>query len=184
MVLVLYIVLAVVVILVAWVIGTYNSFVALRARVRNAWAQIDVQLRMRYDLIPNLVETVKGYATHEKDLFTQVSEARSRAMSVTTVAGKEEAEASLTGALRSLFAVAEAYPELRANENFQTLQNQLTEVEKKLAFSRQFYNDVVMKLNAKIETFPAVIVANAFNFKQEPYFQAGEESQGPVQVKF
>jgi LemA protein len=181
---VLYIVLAIVVIIIAWVIGTYNNFVALRARVKNSWAQIDVQLRMRYDLIPNMVETVKGYATHEKEVFSQVSEARSRAMSVTSVSGKEAAEASLTGAIRSLFAVAEAYPELRANENFQTLQMQLQEVEKKLAFSRQFYNDTVMKLNAKVETFPANVVANAFHFEQEPYFQAGEESQGPVQVKF
>jgi LemA protein len=181
---VLYILLAIVVIIAAWLVATYNSFVSLRARVRNAWAQIDVQLRMRYDLIPNMVETVKGYAAHEKEVFSQVSEARSRAMSVTSVTGKEEAEASLTGAIRSLFAVAEAYPELRANENFQTLQKQLEDVEKKLAFSRQFYNDTVMKLNEKTEKFPAVLVAKSFGFEQEPYFQAGEESQGPVQVKF
>lgn len=170
--------------LVLWVAFGYNRFVVLRARVRNAWSQVEVQLRMRYDLIPNIVATVKGYAEHEKDIFAAVSEARSRAMGAQTISGREEAEASLAGALKSLFAVAEAYPTLRASENFTNLQQQLQDVEKRLAFSRQFYNDSVLKYNTKVQMFPSNILAAVFNMKLEPYFQAGQESQGPVEVKF
>ena len=167
-----------------WVIYGYNQLIVLRARVRNAWSQIEVQLRMRHDLIPNIVATVKGYATHEKDVLTQVVEARGKAMGASTVSGKEEAEGALTGALKSLFALAEAYPELRANENFINLQQQLLEVEKRLAYTRQFYNDTVMKYNTRVQVFPSNILATVFHLEQEPYFQAGAESQAPVEVKF
>lgn len=167
-----------------WVAYGYNRFVILRARVRNAWSQIEVQLRMRYDLIPNIVATVKGYAAHEKEVFAAVSEARSRAMGTSSVTGKEEAEATLSGALKSLFAVAEAYPNLKASENFTNLQQQLQDVEKRLAFSRQFYNDTALRYNTRVQMFPANLLAAIFHMTPEPYFQAGQESQGPVEVKF
>ncbi|MGI6609425.1 MAG: LemA family protein [Limnochordia bacterium] len=171
-------------VVVLWVAYSYNRFVVLRARVHNAWSQIEVQLRMRHDLIPNIVATVQGYAAHEKGLFAQVAEARSRAMGMSTVAGREEAESALSGALRSLFAVAEAYPVLRASENFTNLQQQLQDVEKRLAYTRQFYNDTVLRYNTRLQVFPSNLLAAIFHLTPESYFQAGQESQSPVEVKF
>lgn len=175
---------AVVVLVLIWIIYAYNQLAILRVRVRNAWSQVEVQLRMRYDLIPNLVETVKGYATHEQTLFNQVTEARSRAMSAGTVKDKAEAETALTGALRSLFAVAEAYPALRASENFTQLQQQLEEVEKRLAYSRQFFNDTVLKYNTRTVAFPSNLIAGLFGFRAEAFFEAGPDGRDPVQVRF
>jgi LemA protein len=163
----------------------YNSLVVLRQRVKNSWAQVDVQLRRRYDLIPNLVESVKGYAAHEKEVFQKVTDARARAASAQGVAEKAEADNLLTGALRSLFAVAENYPQLRANENFLALQQELSQTESKIAFSRQFYNDTVMKFNTRIQLFPVNLFAGSLAFNAEPYFEAGgEDARHPLQVRF
>jgi len=166
-------------------IGIYNSLVRLRNRCDNAWAQVDVQLRRRYDLIPNLVETVKGYAKHEKEVFEKVTEARSKAINAGTVKEQGEAENMLTGALKSLFAVVENYPELKANQNFMMLQEELAGTEGKIAYARQFYNDSVMKFNVKQQVFPSNIVASMFNFKENEYFEIEEaEARKPVEVKF
>jgi LemA protein len=167
-------------------IATYNSLVKLRQRVQNAWAQIDVQLRRRYDLIPNLVNTVKGYAQHEKETLENVTKARNMAISAGTVAEQAHAENMLTGALRSLFAVAEAYPELKANTNFLQLQSELSDTENKIAFSRQFYNDTVQKFNTKLELFPTNLIAGMFGFKHADYFNLEDEpeAKNPVDVKF
>ncbi len=163
----------------------YNSLVVLRQRVKNSWSQVDVQLRRRYDLIPNLVESVKGYAAHEKEVFKKVTEARARATSAQGVAAKAEADNMITGALRTLFAVAENYPQLRANENFLALQQELSQTESKIAFSRQFYNDTVMKYNTRIQLFPVNLMAGALGFGAEPYFEAGgEDARQPVKVRF
>jgi len=170
---------------VALVIGYYNRFVTLRNRIDNAWHQIDVQLRRRYDLIPNLVETVKGYATHEKETFQKVTEARAAAINAQNVKDQGEAENMLTGALKSLFAVAEAYPQLKANENFLALQEELAGTEGKVAYARQFYNDMVMRLNTAIQRFPGNVVAGVFNVKERDYFEIEEEeARGPVKVEF
>lgn len=167
------------------VIGIYNSLVVLRNRCNNAWAQVDVQLRRRYDLIPNLVETVKGYAKHEREVFEKVTEARAKAISAQTVKEQGEAENMLTGALKSLFAVVENYPELKANQNFLMLQEELAGTESKIAFARQFYNDMVMKYNMKIQMFPSNIIAGMFGFKEKEYFEIEEpEARGPVKVSF
>ena len=167
------------------VIGYYNNFVTLRNRIDNAWHQIDVQLRRRYDLIPNLVETVKGYAAHEQSTFQKVTEARASAINAQTVGEQGRAENMLTGALKSLFAVAEAYPELKANENFMQLQEELTGTEGKVAYARQFYNDVVMRLNTAIQRFPGNIIAGIFNVKEREYFEIEEaEAREPVKVQF
>ncbi|MEW6171629.1 MAG: LemA family protein [Bacillota bacterium] len=177
--------LAVAILVLLLAVILYNSLVILRQRVKNSWAQVDVQLRRRYDLIPNLVETVKGYAAHEKEVFRQVTEARAKATSAQGVAEKAEAENLLTGALRSLFAVAENYPQLRANENFLALQQELSQTESKIAFSRQFYNDTVMNYNTRIQLFPVNLIAGPFGFKPEPYFEAGgAEAREPVKVRF
>lgn len=149
----------------------YNRLVVLRNRVDNAWSQIDVQLRRRYDLIPNLVETVKGYATHESATFQKVTEARNMAVNATSVAEQGQAENMLTGALKSLFAVAEAYPELKANENFMMLQEELSGTESKIAYARQFYNDSVMSFNTAIQSFPANLIAGMFGFSAREYFE-------------
>ena len=178
------ILIAVAVLLVLYVIATYNGLVRARNRVDNAWAQIDVQLRRRYDLIPNLVETVKGYATHERETFQAVTEARSQAINASGVGEQAQAENMITGALKSLFAVAEAYPDLEANENFLELQEELSGTEGRIAYARQFYNDSVLRLNTKIETFPTNILANAFGFEQREYFEADDTSRGPVSVDF
>lgn len=167
-------------------IGTYNGLVKLRQRVQNAWSQIDVQLKRRYDLIPNLVNTVKGYAAHEKETFEKVTAARTQAMAAGTVAEQAQAEGALTGALKTLFAVAEAYPELKANTNFLQLQGELSETENKIAFSRQFYNDTVQKLNTKIELFPTNLIAGMMGFEKAEYFNIEDqpEAKNPPNVNF
>ncbi len=166
-------------------IGIYNGLITLRNRSDNAWAQVDVQLRRRYDLIPNLVETVKGYAKHEREVFQKVTEARAQAINAGTVAEQGKAENMLTGALKSLFAVVENYPELKANQNFLMLQEELAGTEGKIAYARQFYNDTVMKFNTKQQVFPSNILANMFGFKQKEYFEIEEsEAREPVKVEF
>jgi LemA protein len=176
---------ALVVVLVVTVIGLYNHFVTLRNRIDNAWHQIDVQLRRRYDLIPNLVETVKGYAAHERGTFEAVTQARAAAISAKGVKEQAQAETMLTGALKTLFAVAEAYPDLKANQNFLALQEELTGTEGKIAFARQFYNDEVMQFNTAIQRFPGNIVASVFTFQAREYFEIEEaEAREPVKVKF
>ena len=171
--------------LVLIVIGMYNSLITLRNRCDNAWSQVDVQLRRRYDLIPNLVETVKGYAKHEREVFEKVTQARASAINAQTVKEQGQAENMLTGALKSLFAVAEAYPDLKANQNFLMLQEELAGTEGKVAYARQFYNDVVMKFNMKQQVFPSNIIANMFGFKIKDYFQIEDEiAKGPVKVSF
>ena len=180
----LFIILGIVVLLAVFVIGIYNSLVSLRNRIENAWAQIDVQLKRRYDLIPNLVNTVKGYATHEQETLEKVIQARNMAMSASGVEGQAQAENMLTGALKSLFALSESYPDLKANQSFLNLQEELTGTEGRIAYARQFYNDSVYKYNTKIQSFPAVILAGMFRFTEREYFEADDESRGPVQVKF
>jgi len=166
-------------------VGIFNSLIVLRNRCDNAWSQVDVQLRRRYDLIPNLVETVKGYAKHERELFEKVTQARANAISASTVKDQGQAENILSGTLKSLFAVAENYPELKANQNFLLLQEELAGTEGKIAFARQFYNDTVMKFNTKQQVFPASIIARMGNFKERDYFEIGEaEAKGPVKVSF
>jgi LemA protein len=179
-----WLILIVAVVIIGWFIATYNGFINLRNRVKNSWAQIDVQLKRRYDLIPNLVETVKGYAKHEREIFENVAELRAKAMSSGTVKDIGESNNQLTGALKTLFAVAENYPELKANENFLKLQEELTNTENKIAFARQFYNDVVMNYNAMQQRIPANIVAGMMNLKQEEYYPVEEADKGPVKVQF
>ena len=179
-----WIVLGVVVLLVIFVVAAYNGLVRLRNRIDNAWAQIDVQLRRRYDLIPNLVETVKGYAAHERQTFEEVTKARANAMNAQGPADQAQAENVITGALKSLFAVAEAYPELKANQNFLALQEELTATEGRIAYARQFYNDEVLKLNTRIQSFPTNVLANSFGFRAREYFEADDTSRGPVSVQF
>jgi LemA protein len=183
-VVVLWIVLAVVVVLVLLAVAAYNGLVRLRNRIDNAWAQIDVQLRRRYDLIPNLVETVKGYASHERQTFESVTKARAAAINAQGVADQAQAENMISSALKSLFAVAEAYPELKANQNFLALQEELTATEGRIAYARQFYNDEVLKLNTRIQTFPTNMLAGAFGFSEREYFEADDASRGPVSVQF
>ena len=166
-------------------IGMYNSLVTLRNRCDNGWSQIDVQLRRRYDLIPNLVETVKGYAKHEREVFEKVTQARAAAASAQGVKAQAEADNMLTGALKSLFAVAEAYPDLKANQNFLMLQEELAGTESKIAYARQFYNDTVMKFNMKQQVFPSNIIANMFHFTEREFFKIEEPAaKEPVKVQF
>ena len=167
---------------VFWIIALYNGLVRLRNQVKNAWSQIDVQLKRRHDLIPNLVETVKGYMSYEQETLRQVIEARGKAMSAQGVAEKSHAENQLTGALKSLFAVAEAYPELKANQNVMRLQEELSSTENKIAFARQYYNDSVMRLNNQIEVFPSNMIAGQFGFKKEPFYEVPQEETAPVKV--
>lgn len=178
------IVVLIVIIIVAAVIFMYNSLVRLRNRVKNAWSQIDVQLKRRTDLIPNLVETVKGYASHEKTVFEDVTKARSSLMSAKTVQENAEANNQLTEALKSLFAVAENYPNLKASDNFRDLQGQLSETEDKIAYSRQFYNDTVMMYNNKVQTFPSNLLASAFNFTEADFFEIAASEKTVPEVKF
>ncbi len=180
----LLIILGIIVLLVIFVIMTYNSLVSLRNRIENAWAQIDVQLKRRYDLIPNLVETVKGYAAHESETLEKVIQARNMAMTASGVEGQAQAENALTGTLKSLFALSESYPDLKANQGFLQLQEELTGTEGRIAYARQFYNDSVFKYNTKIQSFPAVILAGMFRFTEREYFETDDESRGPVQVQF
>jgi LemA protein len=168
---VVWIVLGVVVLLVLYGVLTYNGLVRLRNRVEAAWAQIDVQLKRRYDLIPNLVETVKGYASHERQTLEAVTAARTASMNAQGPAQQAQAENMLSGALKSLFAVAEAYPELKANQNFLQLQEELTGTEGRISYARQFYNDTVQRLNTKIQSFPANVLAGMFGFKEREYFE-------------
>ncbi len=172
-------------VIIVFVIGIYNALIQLRNRCENAWAQVDVQLRRRYDLIPNLVETVKGYAKHERELFQKVTEARASAINAGTVKEQGQAENMLSGTLKSLFAVAENYPELKANQNFMMLQEELAGTEGKIAYARQFYNDMGMKFNTKQQVFPANIIAGMFNFLEREYFEIEEaEAKEPVKVEF
>jgi len=179
------IVLAVVVILVIWIIAAYNGLIRLRNRTKEAWSDIDVQLKRRYNLIPNLVETVKGYAAHEKKVFTDVTEARTRAMTAGAPQKKAVAENMLAGALKTLFAVAENYPDLKANENFLSLQRDLTDTENKIQASRRFYNGNVRDFNIKQEVFPVNIIAKTFGFKKAEFFEVeAPEERKPIKVKF
>jgi len=168
----------------AAIVGIYNRLVVLRNRVENAWSQIDVQLKRRYDLIPNLVETVKGYASHESGVFEAVTKARSAAINATGIEQQGQAENMLSGALKSLFAVAEAYPDLKANTSFLDLQAQLSEAENKIAYARQFYNDSVMSFNTAIQSFPNNILAGMFNFTAREYFEIEAVANEVPQVQF
>lgn len=177
---------ALLVVVLFWLVGLYNRLVRARNEVRNAWSQIDVQLKRRWDLIPNLVETVKGYMHHERETLEAVTKARQQAISVTgDVAARAQAESILSQTLRSLFAVAENYPDLKANQNFLALQEELTSTENKIAFARQYYNDAVLRLNNLIQMFPSNIIASQFAFKPETYFEleVPEERRRP-EVKF
>lgn len=165
------------------VVLLYNRLVRLRNRCENAWAQVDVQLRRRYDLVPNLVESVKGYAEHERTVFEAVTSARAAAQSAAGVEQQARAENVLTAALGRLFAVAEAYPQLRASENFQMLQTQLTEIEQTIAVARQVYNDTVLTYDTAIETVPTNVIAGLFNFEPRPYFEIDEPAREPVRVE-
>ncbi|MFN0153929.1 MAG: LemA family protein [Gaiella sp.] len=182
---VVWIILAVIALLVVWAIAMYNNFVRLRNRVDNAWAQIEVQLKRRWDLIPNLVETVKGYAEHERGTFEAVTEARAAAQRAQGPAQTAAAEGILGAALGRLFAVAEAYPELQADENFRQLQSELAETENKIAVSRQVYNDTVLSYNNAIQVFPGVLLAGPFNFTKREFFEVEDQAQREVpQVDF
>jgi LemA protein len=178
------IIVVVLVLLALYAIVSYNGLVSLRNRIENAWAQIDVQLKRRYDLIPNLVETVKGYAAHERETLDAVIEARNAGMSAQGPHDQAAAENQITGALKSLFALSEAYPDLKANQNFAQLQEELTGTEGRIAYARQFYNDTVYRYNTKVQSFPANILAGMFRFSEREYFQADDESRGPTQVSF
>jgi len=180
-------IIAIIVLIVIWVGSTYNRLIAFKNRTKEAWADIDVQLKRRYDLIPNLVETVKGYATHEREVFEKVTEARTRAMGTQSLKEKGEAENFLSQTLKSLFAVAENYPQLRASENFLELQRELTDTEDKIQAARRFYNGNVRDMNIAIETFPANIIAGIFHFVKIDFFEIGEaeaQAKEPVKVKF
>ncbi|QQG44849.1 MAG: LemA family protein [Candidatus Roizmanbacteria bacterium] len=179
-----YILLGVSAVIVIYLIATYNGFVVLKTRIQEALSGIDVQLKRRADLIPNLVETVKGYAKHEKEVFENVTKARSALMHAGSLHEKAEANNMLTDALKSLFAVAEAYPALRASENFQELQRAVEDTEDKVAYSRQFYNSNVMDYNAKLGVFPSNIIGNVFAFKPFEFFEAEGEERKKVEVKF
>ena len=178
------ILIAVVAIIVLFVINTYNTLVGLRNKVKDQWAQIDVQLKRRFDLIPNLVETVKGYAKHESSTLEAVVKARNTYLSASTPEAQMKADGELTQAITKLFALSEAYPELKANENFKQLQSELTSTEDKISYARQFYNDIVMKYNNKIEMFPSNIVAGMFKFKAQAFFEVNEEERQNVKVQF
>ncbi len=181
----LWIVIAVVVVIALWVMMSFNSLITLRTRVEEAWSDIEIQLKRRYDLIPNLVSTVQGYAAHEKGVFQAVTEARTKAMGATGMQDKAAAENQLSGTLKSLFAVAEAYPQLKANENFLDLQKNLTDTEDKIQYSRRFYNTNVRDFNIGIQIFPKNMIAGAFGFKKKDMFEITEAAQRETpQVKF
>ena len=183
----MYIFLGIIVLIALWFIFAYNKFVRLVNRTKEAWADIDVQLKRRYDLIPNLVNTVKGYATHESSAFEKVTAARAKAMQASGATEKAEAEAGLAGALKSVFAIAEAYPDLKANQNFLELQRELSDTENKIQAARRFYNTNVRDLNIAIESFPNNLIAGMFKFGKMDLFElAGDEAaaRNPVEVKF
>ena len=182
---ILWVVLGVVAILILWIIGAYNRLISLRNRIENSWAQIDVQLKRRYDLIPNLVKTVKAYARHEKETFESITKARTAAMSSKTLKDRAKQENIISESLKTLFAVAENYPRLMANENFKMLQEELSGTESKIAYSRQFYNDAILSYDNTRRTFPGNIIASMFNFnEQKEYFKAEETEKKPVKVDF
>lgn len=173
-------------VIVLWVIFAFNRFVSLRNRSEEAWADIEVQLKRRYDLIPNLVNTVKGYATHESSAFENVTKARSAAMGAGSMADKAGAENMLTGALKSVFAIAEAYPDLKANQNFLSLQNELSDTENKIQAARRFYNANVRDLNTSVQSFPGNVIAGLFKFTKKEFFDLADDdaAQNNVEVKF
>lgn len=182
---ILLIILAVIILLVVWIIGIYNGLVRSKLKVDNAWSQIDVQLQRRFDLIPNLVETVKGYMTHEDNVLTQVAKLRTSWANANSVHEKAELDNQLSGALKTIMAVSESYPELKANQNFSELQEELRATENKISFSRQFYNDSVTMFNTKIEVFPSNIIAGMFNFTARELFKVdNEEAKKNVKVDF
>ena len=178
----------VIVVIILFLVGTlihmYNNLVGLRNRVKNSYSQIDVQLKRRNDLIPNLVETVKGYAGHEKGVLEEVTKARTGVMNATSIEETSAADNQLTGALKTLFAVAENYPDLKANSNFQQLQSELSDTEDKISYARQFYNDVVLKYNNACQKFPSNIIAGLFRFKEESFFEAPAEERAVPKVEF
>ena len=180
-----WVIIGIIALIVIWAVATFNRLVVLRQRIRNAWSQIDVQLRRRYDLIPNLVETVKGYAAHERGVFEEVTKARSAWAQAQGPQQQAEASNMITGALKTLFAVAENYPDLKANQNFLSLQEELAGIEGKIAFARQFYSDNVMAYNAMIQMFPASIIAGMGGFTPERYYEIEvAAAREPVAVKF
>jgi len=178
------VIIGVIALVIVWLIVTYNTLIVLRNRINNAWSQMDVQLRRRYDLIPNLVETVKGYAAHERETFEMVTKARAAVASAQTVGDQAQAQNMISSALKSLFAVAENYPELKASQNFMMLQEELSGVEGKIAYSRQFYNDTVLLFNNAIQRFPNNLVASGFGFSAHDYFEMEEAAREPVRVSF
>jgi len=181
----LWIILAIVAVIILFIISTYNSLVTLRQRVKNAWSQIDVQLQRRFDLIPNLVETVKGYMGHESEVLEKVTSLRTSWANASTVHEKSELDNQLSGALKTIMAVSENYPDLKANQNFSELQEELQNTENKISFSRQFYNDTTTKYNTKLELFPSNLIAGMFGFKAEELFEAeSDEARKNVKVDF
>ncbi len=178
------IILVLAVIVVLALVGMYNRLVKLRNQAEESWSGIDVQLKRRYDLVPNLVETVKGYASHEKDTLQKVIEARNSAMNSSGVESKAQAENQLTGALKTIFALAEAYPDLKANQGFQDLQRNLTEIEENIQLARRYYNAVVRDLNTACESFPSALVANNFGFSKRQYFEIADAERANVKVQF
>ena len=182
----IYIIVAIVVVVLLWLMFSYNRFITFINRAKEAWADIDVQLKRRYDLIPNLVNTVKGYATHESTAFEKVTQARAAAMGASNINDKAVAENGLAGALKSVFAIAEAYPELKANQNFLALQTELSDTENKIQAARRFYNGNVRDLNTSLEVFPGNIIAGAFHFSKMEFFNldGSDAERAPVEVKF
>ncbi len=178
------VVVVLVVLFLGWLVLTYNGFIQARNKIQEAWSQIEVQMKRRFDLVPNLMETVKGYARYEKSTFEMVTKARAAMANAKGVKDTAQAENMLTGALKSLFAVAEAYPDLKANQNFLMLQEELSGIESKIAFARQFYNGEVLKFNNLRETFPSNILAGMFNFERKEFFDAEAEAEKPVKVSF
>lgn len=181
---ILYVILGIIIIIILWLVAIYNRLITLKNRTQEAWSDIDVQLKRRYDLIPNLVETVKGYAKHEKDLFVQVTSQRTAAMNAQGLADRAEKENMLSQTLKSIFAVAENYPDLKASQNFLALQEELTDTEDKIEAARRFYNGNVRDLNIKIQVFPNNIFAKNFGFKEFELFEAAAQEKEPVKVKF
>ena len=183
---IIYIILGIVAVILAWVVAVYNGFIKLRNRAEEAWADIDVQLKRRYDLIPNLVSAVKGYMVHERETFEKITQARANAMNAQSVEEKGASENMLSEALKSLFAVAESYPDLKANQNFIELQKELSDTENKIQSARRFYNGNVRDLNIKIESFPANVIANVFNFIKKEFFELedGSVEKENVDVSF
>jgi LemA protein len=184
----LYIVLGVIALIVIWAVASYNGFISLINKAKEAWSDIDIQLKRRYDLIPNLINTVKGYATHEAATFEKITDARSRAMQAGSLAEKGIAENELSGTLKSLFAIAEAYPDLKANTNFLELQRELSDTENKIQAARRFYNGNVRDLNTSVQSVPSNIIAKMFNFEEMEFFELSDEemvaAQKPIEVKF